>query len=135
MQVTAIMLNVDEAKRNLGLPMHGLLINGGMSHVSMQSFSSVAWHSIILASSACAALHFRIPEHILGALFPFAGVEIDQNAGNEAHNAFTASLALLQSLRPRLAVLAGCWPVHATRSGTGSPEHSSKLGLCRVSAV
>ncbi len=30
-QMTAIMLNFDEARRNLALPMHGLLVNGGMS--------------------------------------------------------------------------------------------------------
>jgi len=31
-QVTAIMLDFEEAKRNLALPMHGLLINGGTAH-------------------------------------------------------------------------------------------------------
>ncbi len=31
LQMTAIMLNFEEARRNLALPMHGLLVNGGIS--------------------------------------------------------------------------------------------------------
>ena len=34
--MTAIMLNFEEARRNLALPMHGLLVNGGISPVTFR---------------------------------------------------------------------------------------------------
>ena len=127
-QMTAIMLNFEEAKRNLALPMHGLLINGGMSLVSSMRLHFLASHSTspVNPQSVSFALFCRLMEDISG---------IHCKANLPIH------LTRLLMLRP---LLTGLTSPKASRQGepallgkfaADELECSSKPDMCRVPAI